>query len=84
MNMFISKQFKNFVHSKAVLSIFCNCIFEGTRAKSMQISFSILEISLKKCVAYQKLNLLCSLAHEHERSFVKVSAIGFLRHDCFC
>ena len=56
LNMFISKQFRNFVRSKSVLH---DCIFEVTRAHSIQIS-SILEISSKKFVAHQKLDLLCS------------------------
>ena len=34
-------------------------MFEVTRANSIQISFSILKISLK-CVAHLELNLLCS------------------------
>ena len=53
--MFISKQFRNFVHSKSVYSVFRDCIFEVTRVNSVQISFSILKISPKKCVAHLKL-----------------------------
>ena len=56
--MFISKQFKNFVHSKSVYSVFHDCIFEVTCANSIQTYFSILEISPRKCVAHLKLNLL--------------------------
>ena len=59
--MFLSKQFRNFVHSKSVCLVFRDCIFEVTRANSMQISFPIFEISPKKCVAHLKLNLLCLL-----------------------
>ena len=55
-----NKQFKTFVHSKSVYSVLCDCIFEVTRANSVQISFFILEISPKKCIAHLKLNLLCS------------------------
>ena len=54
--MFINKQFRNFVHSKSVYSVFRDCIFEVTRVNSVQISFSILEISPKKCVAHLKLD----------------------------
>ena len=66
--MFISKQFRNFVHSKSVYSVFRDCIFEVTRANSVQISFSILQISPKNCVAHSKLNLLRSLMNAKDFS----------------
>ena len=56
--MFINKQFRNFIQSKAVKSVFRVCTFEVTHANSIQISFSIVEILPKKFVAHQKLNLL--------------------------
>ena len=58
--MLISKQFKNFDRSKAVLFVFRDCIFEETRANLIQISFSIFEIFPKKLVAHLQLNLRCS------------------------
>ena len=57
--MFISKEFRNFLQNKSVCLVFRDCIFEVTRANSIQILFSILEIS-PKCVAQLKLNLLHS------------------------
>ena len=73
--MFVSKHFRNFVHSRAVSSLLHGCIFEVAPANLLQISFSLLNISSKKCVAHQKLNLLCSrLAHEREKFFAKLSA----------
>ena len=81
--MFTSKQFRNFVHSKSVDSVFSDCVFEITRANSVQVSFSILEISSKKCVAHLKINFAL-LAHKRERFFAKVSANCLLRHNCFC
>ena len=54
-DMFLSKQFRNFAHSKAVYSVFCDCIFEATHANSLQISYSILEILPKKVCCISKM-----------------------------
>ena len=67
--MFISKQFRNFVHSKSLKSVFCNCFFEITHANSIQSSFSILKILPKKCVAHLYLNLLHSYMNTKDFSF---------------
>ena len=76
--MFLSKQFRNFVHSKSVYTVFRDCIFEVIRANSVQISFSTLKFLRKvRCTSTIKLALL---ALEHERFFAKVSANRLLRH----
>ena len=71
--MFVCKQVKSFVHSKSVYSVFRDCIYEVTRANSTQISFSIPEISPKKCVAHLKLNLLCSRMNAKDFSLISIS-----------
>ena len=63
--MFINKQFRNFALSK---SVFRYCIFEVARVNSINISFSIMKILSKKCVANLKLNLLCSLMNAKDDS----------------
>ena len=81
--MFLSKQFRNFVQSKAVSSIFRDCTFETTRANSIQISFSIVEILPKKFVAHQKLSLLRLHMNAKDFSAKEVAANRLLRHNCF-
>ena len=58
--MFTSKQIRNFAYGKSVYCVFRDYIFEETHANSVQISFSILEFSPKKSVAYPKLNFVRS------------------------
>ena len=70
--MFLSKQFRNFVYSKTVQSVFCDCIFQVPCANLTQISLFVLEILSKKFVTQQQINLFRSrLAHY------------ILRHNCF-
>ena len=54
------KQFRNFVHSKAVLLVLWGCIFKVTCANSIEISFFYSWNFTKDVIAHLKLMLLCS------------------------
>ena len=73
MYMFIRKQFKNFDRSNSVY-FFRDCVFEVTRANSIQITFSILEISTEEVHCTSKIKLAL-LAHERERFLAKCRQI---------
>ena len=79
--MFISKQFRNFVHRKQFNLFIAIAFFEVKRANAIRFLFVLLKFCQEVCCA-SKIKLV-SLAQERERFFTDVSVNRLLRHNCF-